>query len=106
MTTVSFPAFGWEFEMNRVAFAVPGLGIRVHWYGLIITFGMVLAYLYLAHREKKQGNNPDDIIDIALYALPAAIIGARAYYVLFRWESYRDAPMDAFKILSGLFWRR
>ena len=54
MTTVSFPAFGWEFEMNRVAFAVPGLGIRVHWYGLIITFGMVLAYLYLAHREKKR----------------------------------------------------
>lgn len=101
MTTVSFPGLGWELEMNRVAFTVPGLGIQVHWYGLIITFGMVLAYLYLSRREKKQGRNPDDIIDVALYALPCAIIGARAYYVFFRWESYRGEPLDAFKIWEG-----
>ena len=39
--------------------------------------------------KQKLGYNPDDIIDLALWAIPAALIGAILYYVIFQWEYYK-----------------
>jgi len=51
MTYISFPGLGIEpFHMERVAFSV--FGLEVHWYGLIITVGMILAVLYAMHHAK------------------------------------------------------
>ena len=40
-------------------------------------------------------------MDIALICVPAAIIGARLYFVLFSWELYRDDPVSALFIWEG-----
>jgi phosphatidylglycerol---prolipoprotein diacylglyceryl transferase len=72
--------------LNRIAL---DLGpFQVHWYGVIIITGLVLA-MWLAMREsEKRGLGKDIIADLMLWAIPIAIISARIYYVIFEWDYY------------------
>lgn len=85
--------------LNPIAFHLGP--IEVHWYGIIIASGVILA-VYLAVTEgKKRGINPDDIYDMILWALPAALICARLYYVIFQWGYYKNNPGEIIKIWDG-----
>ncbi|MDG5786621.1 prolipoprotein diacylglyceryl transferase [Evansella sp. AB-P1] len=75
--------------------------ITIYWYGLIIGLGGVLAYLLANHEAKKRGLPKDLFLDLLIFAVPAAIIGARLYYVIFRWEHYAHNPLKAFAIWEG-----
>lgn len=88
-----------SLALNPIAF---NLGpIEVHWYGIIIASGVLLA-VYLATREgNKRGIKSDDIYDMILWALPAALICARLYYVVFQWRYYKDNPGEIIKIWDG-----
>ena len=88
-----------EFKGDPVAFSI--FGIDVYWYGIIIITGMILAILISKYRAKKWGVNPEIIDDIVLVILPAAIIGARLYYVIFEWEHYRGDFLKIIDIRSG-----
>lgn len=60
--------------------ALPIIGVR--YYGLMIALG-VLAAVWLARRRFAQrGIDPDLMADIAVWAVPAGLIGARAYHVI------------------------
>lgn len=89
--------------MNK--FAVQNLfginGFNIAWYGVIITIGMILGVLLAMYRTKKRGINPDIILDFVFIALPLAIIGARAYYVIFKWEDYSDNIINVFAVNKG-----
>ena len=60
--SVSFPGLGIDtFELNKVAFTLFGK-IEVRWYGIIITCGILLAFLYAMFRGKKnEGVISDDV---------------------------------------------
>lgn len=81
--------------MDPVAFEI--FGIAVRWYGILISLGMLLGIIIAYFEAKRLGYNPDDIIDLALWAIPAALIGARLYYVIFQWEYYKG---DILRILN------
>jgi len=73
----------------------------IPWYGILIVLGAALA-IVLAEREAKRQSLPEDtILDLAIYVLPAGIIGARIYYVLFSWDSFRVNPLSIFYIWEG-----
>lgn len=99
MYNVSFPALGINFTINRVAFSIGSF--NVYWYGLIIGAGFLLALLFAMLSLKRYGINKDQFIDCVLAGLVAGIIGARAYYVIFSWDSYKDNLMDVFAIHNG-----
>ena len=87
ITTVSFPGLGiGEFDMNKIAFSV--FGRNIAWYGIIITCGIILGYLYANYRAKFEGIKTDDLLDYAIFVVAAAIVGARIYYVAFTLEEY------------------
>lgn len=87
MTEISFPGLGIKpFEVNSVAFKL--FGIEVAWYGVLITIGMVLAFIYCLHRAKYEGIKSDDMIDLAILIVIFCIVGARLYYVLFELDSF------------------
>lgn len=90
MVTVSFPGLGiGEFTINPVAFEIPIFGgIEVRWYGILITLGIILAFLYCSYRAKQEGINFDNLLDIAIFTIIFAVIGARTGYVLFSLENY------------------
>lgn len=67
-------------------------GLRIHWYGVLIALGIALGVGLAGARQKKLGLAKDTALDLALICIPAAIVGARLYYVAFSWESYADDP--------------
>lgn len=71
-------------------------------YGLMIALG-VLAAVWLARRRwAARGGNPDDIVTLALWAVPAGLIGARLYHVITDWPEYFwDRPLEALYIWQG-----
>ena len=100
MKIVSFPGLGIDgMEIDSIAFTIGSL--KVTWYSLIITTGIILAALYVWFRFKEAGLSTDDLIDFALFVVPSGIIGARLYYVLFKLDQYIENPVDIFKIWEG-----
>lgn len=98
--TVSFPGLGiGEFTINRVAFSV--FGHPIYWYGIIIALAFLLGILYIVKRAHIFGLDSDRVMDVVLGAVIGGIIGARAYYVIFSWEQYRDNLADVIKIWEG-----
>jgi len=75
--------------------------IQIYWYGIIIGLGALLG-LWLAVREsERRGLHKDVFVDLVLYALPIAIVCARAYYVIFQWEYYSQNLSEIPKIWQG-----
>ena len=85
--------------MSPIAFYI--FGAPIYWYGIIISIG-VMAGIYLAMRNAKFfGENPEDIVDFCLLAIPMAIVGARLYYVIFEWSQYKDNLIDIINLRKG-----
>ncbi|QZY57193.1 prolipoprotein diacylglyceryl transferase [Crassaminicella profunda] len=85
--------------MDPVAFKLFGLSIR--WYGILIATGMVLGTILAIKRAKKQGIPEEKVLDLLLFAIPAAIIGARTYYVIFNFKSYGGDILSMINIRQG-----
>lgn len=99
MYHVSFPGLGLNFKVNRVAFTVGDFS--VYWYGIIIGFGFILALLFAVRSLKRYGIKPDDFFDCVLAGLICGIIGARLYFVVFRWDDYKNNLLDILAIHNG-----
>jgi len=69
----------------------------IAYYGMIIACGMMGGVLLAAAIAKKSGQDPDTYYDLAIYAILAALVGARLYYVAFKWEYYSQ---DLTRILN------
>ena len=84
-TTYHVTLFGLEFDIDRVAFTLPfgEDGWPIYWYGILISLGFLLALIYAFCNAKRFGINSDRLIDCVLVTTPVAILGARAYYLLF-----------------------
>lgn len=59
-------------------------GIKIYWYGVLITIGVILAYLYAMHRSKDFGLGKDRMFDVVFVALIGGFLGARIYYCVFQ----------------------
>lgn len=102
-TTVSFPGIGiGNFSLDNEAFNIGG-DFPVFWYGIIITLGIVFAFLYTSFRGKYEGVKFDDIIDIALWTVILGVLGARLYYVLTTLEYYIPEPFHLGEFLKNVF---
>ena len=88
---ISFPGLGIApFEVNKVAFNL--FGRDVAWYGVIICFGLILAFLYGIRTTKREGVSMDDFLNLLLLIIPFGIIGARLYHVLMELDHYIGRP--------------
>lgn len=94
---ISFPMLGNWSICPPNSFEV--FGHPIYWYGVIIACGFLLAVTYCFRRSKEFGISADDLIDVLLFAVPIAIVGARAYYVIF-FGNY-DNFLDMLKIWEG-----
>lgn len=97
--TVSFPGIGLSVSINRVAFTL--FGIPIYWYGIIIALGFIAGIAVATVASKKLGEEDDTAIDIALVCAPLAIVCARLYYVIFKWEEYSRDLASVFDVRSG-----
>ena len=100
---ISFPGIGiGEFELDNVAITF-GDDFQVYWYGVIITLGIVLAFVYASFRAKYERIKVDDLIDVALWTVILGVIGARLYYVLTTLENYIPEPFNLGQFIKNIF---
>ena len=95
---ISFPALGIALDPPRSIVLGP---LSIHFYGMIIAFGLILAVVYATRRSKQFGIKEDDVLDGVLYVTPFAVLCARAYYCIFSWEHYADDPIRLLYIWEG-----
>ena len=84
---IVFPKLGWSFHIDPTAFTI--FGFEIQWYGIIITLGLILALCYVLPKMKRFGIDYDRAIDVIISGVIGGIIGARAYYVLMKWDEYK-----------------
>ena len=93
--------------MNPVIFQLGPFSL--HWYGVFIVGGAVLAAWVASLYARRAGENPDHIWNLLAWALIAGIIGARLYHVFSSpadgggWVYYRQHPGDIFNFWNGGF---
>ncbi len=69
-------------------------------YGLMIALGVVAAVWLGQKRWEARGGNPDDVSSIAMWAVPAGLIGARFYHVITDWR-FDEGWLVPFKVWEG-----
>ena len=96
---IAFPHLGIYLRNVPRSFSI--FGFSIAFYGVIIGLGIFCGILLAAHIAKKEQLNPDLIWDFAIYAIIFSIIGARIYYVIFRWDLYQDDLLSIFNTRKG-----
>ena len=76
-------------------------GIAIHWYGIIIAFGLILGVVLGLREAKRRGYRSDMILDLMLLAIPICIVCARLYYVIFTWNTYANDLSKVFAVWEG-----
>lgn len=77
--------------------------LQIRWYGLMYVIAIIVG-IFLVHyviQRRKLSLTLDDILDFVLLTIPIAIVFARLYYVVFRWEYYGQNLGDIYKIWEG-----
>lgn len=74
---------------------------RVAFYGVTMALGMILGSMLILHEAKRTGQSDEDYLDIIIWCLISAVVGARAYYVIFAWDYYKDDLLSIFNIRGG-----
>lgn len=96
---IAFPNLGIYLKNVPKSFSVFGFSIAL--YGVIIAIGVLGGVLLAAHVAKLEKLDADVIWDFAIYAIIFSIIGARIYYVVFRWDAYKDNLLEVFNLRNG-----
>lgn len=97
---VDFPGLGIKgLPINRVAFEI--FNIPVYWYGLLIASSIILSLLLAMRQSDRYGFKADDVMDVFIFMIPAMIVFARAYYVIFNWSYYRADWTRIFNTREG-----
>ena len=85
---------------DPIAFKIFGLEIR--WYAICIVIGMIAAVILCMRRTPLYSIEPKDrVLDMVLWVIPIGVVGARLYYCLFEWDSYKDDPISILYIHQG-----
>ena len=98
-TNIHFPNLG--IFMENVGKTVTVFGFDIAYYGIVIGIGVLAGIAMATFLAKKTGQDPDTYYDLALYAVILAVVGARIYYVVFSWDSYKNDLLSIFNIRQG-----
>ena len=85
--------------IDRIAFNIGGW--PVHWYGLIMGLCIMIAYVVFSREGKRKGIDEETLFDILFWLVIIGYIGARLYYVAFRFEHYLANPAQILMIWQG-----
>ena len=96
---ISFPMLG-DWSVNP-PYSFTVFGFEIYFYGVIIAAAFILAALFCARKAAEFGLTSDDLFDLVIWLIPACIIGARLYYVLFKLDYFIANPSKMFSLRDG-----
>ena len=83
----------------RVAFTIGN--VDIYWYAIIITFAIIVGFIWAKVNNGKYNIKYDDVFNLSLFMIPIAILSARAYYVIFNLDYYLKSPSEIFNLRNG-----
>ena len=98
-TSIEFPNIG--IHLENVGKTVTVFGFDIAYYGIVIGIGMLAGIGMAMMEAKRTGQNQEDYLDLAIFAIIFGIIGARIYYVVFAWDMYKDNLLEIFNTRHG-----
>ncbi len=98
-SAICFPFLG-SWTINPPAY-ITVFGRNIYLYGILIALGFVLAIAVCARIAPKFGISADSFYDLAIWMIPMTILGARLYFVAFRWDYYAAHPAEIFAVWEG-----
>lgn len=77
-------------------------GLKLNAYGLMIALGVIVAVRIAGKRAERAGSGGvEEFSSIALWAVPAGVIGGRIYHVITDFDRFRGNWADALKLWEG-----
>lgn len=73
----------------------------IYTYGLFIAIGTIVAILFVGREAKKLGQDHEQIMDLCIYLLIAAIVGSRLFYIFSNPKLFLSDPLEIFRIWNG-----
>ena len=99
METVTFPQIGLTLHLSKIAFKIGN--VSIYWYAILIVIAILLAFFMYKKQDGKYGIFFKDILNMGIWVLPIAFIGARLYYVLFRFNYFWNNPLQIMNLQAG-----
>ena len=97
--TIDFPHLG--IHLSSVGNNITVFGFDIAYYGMIIGAGILAGIFMAVYEAKRTGQKEEDYYDLSICAVIISIIGARAYYVIFSWDMYKDDLLSIFNLRQG-----
>ncbi|MEY2966727.1 MAG: hypothetical protein RLY50_777, partial [Actinomycetota bacterium] len=77
-------------------------GLKLNAYGLMIALGVIVAVRIAGRRAERMGSGGvEEFSSIALWAVPAGVVGGRVYHVITDYERFQGNWGDAVKLWEG-----
>ncbi len=88
--------------MLPTLFEIPGIGLKIPGYGLMMMLGFLTAILWASRRALRSGGNDDIVMNCGFIALIGGIVGARAMYVLAHPSEFIErGVLSIFNVMQG-----
>jgi len=91
--------------MDPIIFRIPGTNIALHWYGLLMAVGIIVAGYVAEWGVRQRGEDGEHVWELLVWAAPAGIVGARLWYVvndiLGGGSYYLTNPLKVFAMWEG-----
>lgn len=85
--------------MNPIMFQIGDFPVR--WYSVLILLAFVVGYFIVKREAKRFNIKADFIFNMLFWTLIFGVIGARIYYVIFNFASFKDNPIEILMVWNG-----
>lgn len=96
---INFPHLGVYLE--NVGKNVSVFGFEIAYYGFTIAIAMLMGIWIASLVAKRTGQNQEMYFDLGMIGIVCGIIGARIFYVIFKWDTYKDNLLSIFNLRQG-----
>ncbi len=75
--------------------------VIIRWYGLMISVAILAGVLLAVREASRRGISENDVLSLALWGVPAGMIGARLFHVIDAWDYYSTYPLQILAFQEG-----
>ncbi len=97
--SIRFPGLKLVLDYVPKSFEIFGFEITI--YGVLIAVGMLLGIFFVVLEARRNHEEPDAYLDLAIITLITGVIGARLLYAAFSWSLYKNDPGQILNVRSG-----
>lgn len=97
--SINFPHLG--IYLEHVGKTIEVFGIDIAYYGIVIAISMIAGVSLILAEAKRTGQDQDFYLNMLMLSIVVGLVGARAYYVAFSWDYYKDNLWEIFNTRGG-----